>query len=323
MRVDTAAAAPTDPKPQGVDPAALAVEKFRGSGRWLWRRRSQAELNAVLLALRQARPSGRRPDRRRERSGDYRSRFMRLTARIALTATVLAFAHSASAQDFPNIGGQYYDFGASMMAVGQMNNVLDSTDRSGGSGVRAGAGLSASRQAVSVDTRYRASPAVTSRVKGQFADFVAKTDPANGPRLRQVVQQQDLLGAWERHVSVDGLRRGDVADAMAAYWVQNWQIANNVPFTDRAQVQAVRAQVHRALGSNPRFARLDDAGKQEMAEVFMLNQVAQASAFTDATAKGDKGLRSRLSNAAVARFRKEMNVDLRQLNLTPTGFVPQ
>lgn len=243
-----------------------------------------------------------------------------------LSAVVLAVGLPAAAQDFPSIGSQYMDFGSSMMAVGQMNNVLGNTVRGGGSTARrgntgAGAGLSASRQSVSVNTRYRASPAVTTRVRGQFADFVAKTDPANGPRLRQSVQQNDLLGAWEKHVSVDGLRRGDVADAMAAYWVQNWQIANNVPFTDRTQVQAVRGQVYRALGSNPQFASLDDAGKQEMAEVFMYNFVAQGSAFSDATAKGDKGLSNRLADAAVARFRSEMNIDLRQLKLTPSGFV--
>lgn len=241
-----------------------------------------------------------------------------------LCTVVLAVGLPVAAQDFPSIGSQYMDFGASMMAVGQINNVLGATVPNGASSPRGGgaaaAGHSASRQALSVNTRYRASPAVTSRVKGQFADFVAKIDPANAPRLRQVVQQQDLLGVWERHVSVDGLRRGDVADAMAAYWVQNWQIANNVPFTNRTQVQAVRGQVYRALGANPQFARLDDAGKQEMAEVFMLNFIAQGSAFSDATAKGDRGLSNRLSEAAVARFRSEMNIDLRQLKLTPAGF---
>jgi hypothetical protein len=235
---------------------------------------------------------------------------------IFALGAVATIGFSASAQDFSGIAGQYYDFGASMMSVGQMNNVLNATASS------AGAGLSASRPAASASTRYRASPAVTTRIKGQFADFVVKTDPANGPRLRQAVQQNDLLGAWEKHVSVDGLRRGDVADAMTAYWVQNWQIANNVPFTNRTQVQAVRGQVYRALGSNPRFARLDDAGKQEMAEVFMLNFVAQGSAFSDATAKGDKGLSNRLSDAAVTRFRTEMGVDLRRLRLTDQGFVP-
>lgn len=229
-----------------------------------------------------------------------------------LIAVFLLNGPLAAAQDFSSIGSQYMDFGASMMAVGQMNNVLGSSVHGGAPPV--------SRPAASVDTRYRASSAVSTRVRGQFADFVARTDPANGDRLRQAVQRNDMLGAWEKHVSVDGLRRGDVADAMTAYWVQNWQIANTAPFTDRAQVQAVRGQIHRTLSSSPAFARLDDAGKQALAEVFMLNFVAQGSAFSDATTKGDRGLSHRLSDAAVARFRKEMGVDPRQLKLSRTGF---
>lgn len=233
----------------------------------------------------------------------------------------------AAAQDFSSIGTQYMDFGSSMMSVGQMNNVLGSTVQRGGrtrsQAARPvpGANLAGQRNAAAVSTRYRPSPAVSTRVRGQFADFVAKRDPANGDRLRQAVQQKDLLGAWEKHVSVDGLRRGDVADAMTAYWVQNWQIANNVPFANRAQVQGVRGQVSQALGSNPAFARLDDAGKQEMAEVFMLNFVAQGSAFSDANAKKNTTLSRQLSEAAVARFRNEMSIDLRQLKLTEGGFV--
>lgn len=242
-------------------------------------------------------------------------------------AAALMIGLPAAAQDFSSIGTQYMDFGSSMMSVGQMNNVLGSTVQRGGrtrstaARPAPGAGLSAQRGAAAANTRYRPSPAVSSRVRGQFADFVAKRDPTNGDRLRQAVQQKDLLGAWEKHVAVDGLRRGDVADAMTAYWVQNWQIANNVPFANRAQVQGVRGQVAQALGSNPAFARLDDAGKQEMAEVFMLNFVAQGSAFSDANARKNTTLSRQLSEAAVARFRNEMSIDLRQLKLTEAGFV--
>jgi hypothetical protein len=34
----------------------------------------------------------------------------------------------------------------------------------------------------------------------------------------------------------------------------------------------------------------------------------------------DAGLAERLSEAAVARFRREVNIDARQLKLTPAGF---
>jgi len=217
------------------------------------------------------------------------------------------------AQDFSSIGGQYIDYGASMMAVGQLNNVLDGTRQGGPAKSRP----TPSR---AVDTRYRASPAVSARVRAQFADFAAKADPARADRLRQVIGRQDLLAQWERHVAVDGLRRGDVADAMTAYWVQNWQLATRTAFVDRLHVQAVRAQVSRALAASPAFARLDDAGKQEMAETFMLNFVVQGSAYSDAMTRRDQGLALRLSDAAAARLRTEMKRDARQLRLTAAGF---
>lgn len=221
------------------------------------------------------------------------------------------------AQDFSSIGGQYMDFGASMAAVGQLNNVLGSTVRS----PPERANSSPPRPAAAVDTRYRASPAVSARMRDRFADFAAKADPVRADALRGAVKDRDLLVLWERHVSVDGLRRGDVADAMTAYWVQNWQIANRVPTASRTQVQAVRRQFYRALASDPGFARLDDAARQEMAEAFMYNFVAQGSAFSDAGAKGDQGLTSRLSNAAATRFRNELKLDPRRLRLTDQGFV--
>lgn len=225
----------------------------------------------------------------------------------------LILSQSVAAQDFSSIGSQYVDYGASMMAVGQMNNVLGGTARSSARPAKA-------KPATSDGTRYTASQAVSSRVRVQFADFAAKADPANGARLREAILRQDLLGAWQKHVAVDGLKRGDVADAMAAYWVQNWQIANQVAFVDRAKVQAVRGQVARALVANPAFTRLDNARKQEMAETFMLNFVAQGSAYSDATTRRDTAQVARLSKAAAARIRQEINLDAAQLRLTPAGF---
>lgn len=234
---------------------------------------------------------------------------MKHAVHAALVAFILA--QPVAAQDFSSIGSQYVDYGASMMAVGQMNNVLGGTARSS---------ARPARPAANIGTRYAPSPAVSTRVRAQFADFAAKADPANGPRLREAILRQDLLGAWQKYVAADGLRRGDVADAMAAYWVQNWQMANQVAFVDRAKVQAVRGQVARALSANPAFTRLDDARRQEMAETFMLNFVAQGSAYSDATTRRDTAQVARLSKAAAARIRQEMRLDAAQLRLTPAGF---
>nr|WP_294815315.1 DUF6683 family protein [uncultured Sphingomonas sp.] len=238
--------------------------------------------------------------------------------RLAAMCVAMLAAGPAQGQDFPAIGSQYIDFGASMASVGQMNNVLGSTVRSGGGDRRTTA---PTRPTGATSTRYRGSPAISAQVRAKFADFVARADPANAEQLRKVIQQQDLLGMWEKHVAVDGLRRGDVADAMTSYWVQNWQIANKVPFASRAQVQAVRGQVARALGASPAFAKMGDAERQAMAETFMLNFVAQGSAYSDAVTRRDAAAAARFSDAAAARFRTDMNLDLRRLKLTEAGLV--
>jgi hypothetical protein len=200
-----------------------------------------------------------------------------------------------------------------------MNNVIGNTVR--GQSANRARPPRPSPPRSTAGTRYRASPIVSARVRAQFADFVVRADPPNADRLRSFVVQNDLLSAWAKHVAVDGLQRGHVADAMTAYWVQNWQIANKVPFASRAQVQAVRAQISAALGTSPAFASLGDAARQEMAETFMLNFVAQGAAFSDAMTRRDAAATTRLSDAAAARFRKDMNLDLRRLRLTGAGFV--
>jgi hypothetical protein len=75
------------------------------------------------------------------------------------------------------------------------------------------------------------------------------------------------------------------------------------------------------MGDNRSFTGLNDAQKQEMAEVLILNFIAQSVAYEDAMRDNDATMQRRLQNAATTRFQNEMNVDLRQLRLTGNGFV--
>ncbi len=168
-------------------------------------------------------------------------------------------------------------------------------------------------------TTYQASAAVTERVKRQFADFVRSTG-GDGAGIAAAMNDQDFFARWGGHVSQYGLRRGDVADAMTAYWVLNWQIANDVRSVDRSQVQAVKAQVRQNMTSNTQFGALNNAQKQEMAEALILNFIAQSVAYEDAMRANDATMQRRLQNAARTRLRNEMNVDLRQLRLGGSGF---
>lgn len=239
---------------------------------------------------------------------------------VALTLAMGAVCGTASAQDF--MPTYTPDFQANMALNTMVGNQLERDSRRGGASSQSSSASSpASGSTGVVSTSYRASPAVTSRVKRQFAAFVGSTG-GDQAGIAAAMEREDFFARWGRHVSQYGLRRGSVADAMTAYWVLNWQIANDVREVDRSQVSAVRSQVQSILGGNPGFSRLDDAQKQEMAEAMILNFIAQSVAYEDAMAANDAGMQRRLQNAAVARFNNEMGVDLRSIRLTNTGFTP-
>lgn len=173
---------------------------------------------------------------------------------------------------------------------------------------------------VAVSTGYKASPAVSANVRRQFVDSVGELSGQEAARqVHAALEAGDPIASWAGIVRNDGLRAGDVADAMAAYWILNWMIANRSD-NNKSQAVGVRDQMRRVMGSNPGFVRLNDAGRQEIAEVLVLNFLAQHAAYVDALRQGDEAQLQRLSAAAIKRFKNEMKLDPRRISLTNAGF---
>ena len=169
-------------------------------------------------------------------------------------------------------------------------------------------------------TTYRESSAVRTRVLKGFTGWIAtQTNATDAASIRRDFED-DVLGRWAKEVKMDGLKRGDVADAMTDYWVKNWMIANRVTFTNRAQVQGVRRFFASALASTPAFAKATDAQRQEMAEGFIYNAILQGSVFAQVFHTGNKALIKQISDARAAQFKKETGLDLRTMKLTDAGF---
>lgn len=243
-------------------------------------------------------------------------RFTRPLALVALTLS-LPLAAPALGQDMPTVLPNDY-----VMSDILNRQRVDSAINPGRDAAR-----SARRPAQAADpapaaTTYRASPEVSARVRRQFADWMGRQAGAEGGRrIADAMAKRDPISNWAQIVSGDGLRPGDIADAMASYWILNWVMANGAD-SNRAQALAVRDQIRTMIASNPGYARLDNAQRQELSEVLMLNFLIQHAAYVDAMKRGDRDTARRLGDAAVARFRNEMGVDLRRLELTRTGFVP-
>ena len=119
-------------------------------------------------------------------------------------------------------------------------------------------------------------------------------------------------------VSGDGLHTGDLADALASYWVLNWTMANGGESSPEA-IQAVRDQVRWAVANRPALATLTNAEKQAMAEEAMLNFVYEVTGYLQARQARNGAMLGRFAAGAEMRFRREMSVDLRSLMLTSKG----
>jgi hypothetical protein len=158
-------------------------------------------------------------------------------------------------------------------------------------------------------------------VQRRFVSFIGRHAGEAGAReMEGVLAKQDPTTNWLDVVGRDGLIAHDLVDAITAYWVLNWNVANRSD-NDRAQMQGVRGQVRSAVAANPALSRLDERGRQEMAETLVLNFLVQHAAFRDALRSNDQEMIGKLSDAAVARFRNEARLDLRAMRLTNAGFV--
>lgn len=174
-----------------------------------------------------------------------------------------------------------------------------------------------------LQTAFRRSPDIAKRIQALFTEFIAKrAGDANAARIGASVTQGDPEKDWARLLAVDGFKPHDTADALAAYWLLNWKMANGGE-TSRAQALGVREQVLGVLARNPAYGRLDDPSRQDFAETLMLNVLFQHAAFADAAERKDAAAQRLLGDAAVARFKAESGVDLRALALTDKGLVPK
>ena len=162
------------------------------------------------------------------------------------------------------------------------------------------------------------------RRRANLARFVAKSrkvDPQGAAALEKTLAASDVIGRMHRELASYGLRADNVADAYAAWWINAW-LASRQRTEDPTprQIAAVRVQAAQALAAIPGVANGDDAVKQEMAEVNLL-QAAMIGAHME-RAKGDPDLSRRVA-AAVRRGARASGLDLDAMDLTDEGFVPR
>lgn len=166
----------------------------------------------------------------------------------------------------------------------------------------------------STATGYVVDRAVSRRVRDEFVQRLAKSNPAAAEALAAQMRQHDFGRVYASLVAPFGLRRGDVADAMTAYTVLGWMVATGGGDPSPQAVRAARAQIATQIGANPQFARSD--ARSALGEELEILLVTLHASWRSA---GQQGIGRQFSDQVAEVFRKQTGNDLRTLVLTDRG----
>lgn len=180
-----------------------------------------------------------------------------------------------------------------------------------------------SAPAAPFDTSYPQSAVISARIQRQFLNSVRWSVSAEARNnLAAAFAERPALDIWQDLVAADGLKTGNVVDALTAYWVLNWVTAN-ARYNYKVDNGPIRAQLQAAMAADPNFRTLNNLQKQEMAEGYILRFLVEHAALNDAATRKDVAALGKLALASATRFRQEMGVDLLALEPGATGFVPK
>lgn len=220
-----------------------------------------------------------------------------------------------------SIGGQLVASEAGLRAAGVAPSGSRPSSRSGHADtylpVFAGA-LRPGGQVEVVDSSFRRSAETERQAQRNILQALARRQPDAVPVYEKAFQSS-MPRAFASIVGSYGLRSNDAVDALTAYWIMVWVVANRASLPSRAVVLAVRDQVARGY-SRSAVAEFDGSQRQILADEAIFNFLVLNGAWRQVS-RGSPGDYQRLSDATQRNF-LTLGADLRRLDLTASGFRP-
>ncbi|MFK8014872.1 MAG: DUF6683 family protein [Gammaproteobacteria bacterium] len=168
---------------------------------------------------------------------------------------------------------------------------------------------------------FKPDPGVSRRVKEEFKRAVQQADPGRSAHIASVLDRQDVLADFDRDMQPYGLRSNNIADAMSAYWLTMWIVANNRAVPSAARVAAARRQVTHNMLSNSMVAKASLTERQEITEALVYETMFALGQRATAERNKDRA-RERELAATTQRNLLKSGVDLQRLRLTTKdGFI--
>lgn len=233
---------------------------------------------------------------------------MRCLALVALLTSCFSVA-PAAAQFGNGAGNLASDSAMSILYDNTRSNMMSSPGRP----VRNSRPMSSAPVVSSL--AYRPTPALA---RATVDGYVRRLNGKNPEAARAVADQfgrNDYGAIYRRLVAPFGLRDGNAADALTAYTVLSWMIANNAGDPGRGAVLAARNQIGSRLSVDPQLST--PRNRARAGEEFKLLFVTLHAGWQSARREGN------LQPYAdgVARLFQAQGTNLRALRLTRDGLV--
>ena len=170
------------------------------------------------------------------------------------------------------------------------------------------------------DPTFEPQPQVSETVNHRFALYYGGDDPAD----QQVMARKVASGDYHDHFRALMDRHGlgsinDLVEVSAARYVVLWEIIHGKKVSP-VQARAVREQLRSQFARDRWISRMDDAGKQELAETFVLHVAAAELAHAELLKRNDPAQLAAY-RAGVQEYLVPGGPRLDQLAITDEGFV--
>jgi len=170
------------------------------------------------------------------------------------------------------------------------------------------------------DLKFVRSQTLSKTIQNDFINQLAKGNPGLKPKIVTDFASNKIRNQFDQLLTSYGFSSLDIADAMTAYLVINWQVVNGKELGDKNGFEAVRKNIRATLLKNGKLKTATAVDKQKLAENFGYQSIIAMSTYRVLVNKNDRVGLNKLQQT-VYQNTKQAGLDLKSYTLTNRGFV--
>ena len=177
-------------------------------------------------------------------------------------------------------------------------------------------------KANSQSTSYRLSQRVDAEFREKLAQDLSNANPEQAAGIRATLADDRIWKQFSQKLDRLGFSSNDLADVMTGYYAIIWSIVNDRDAAEQVDgLRASRERFAELLLANQQIMSMPDAEKQKFAQGMGYTAAMAEADYEALLKKSDTQGLSNLRWVVQQMVAQEYGVDLRQLKLTPQGFL--